>query len=108
MTTHQQILSIDATILSTFQACARKAKYSFIDNLRPPQKAEGLERGDLVHKMLEIYYSLQIKNFDFNTPVWREVLDSGIKAPADLENRKLSSIKDFSITVGRYFSTKMD
>jgi hypothetical protein len=100
----QKILSIDATILNTFQSCERKAQYSFIDNLRPPEKAEALERGDLVHKMMEIYYSLQLKNFDFETEVWHEIIASGIKAPVD---RRFQSIRDFSISVGRYFSTKM-
>jgi hypothetical protein len=100
----QKILSIDATILNTFQNCARKAKYSFIDNLRPPDKEEALERGDLIHKMLEVYYSLQLTNFDFDTEVWKEIIASGIKAPI---NRKHETIRDFAVTVGRYFSTKM-
>jgi hypothetical protein len=100
----QKILSIDATILNTFQSCARKAKYSFIDNLRPPEKEEALERGDLVHKMMEVYYSLQLKNFDFQTEVWKEILASGINAPL---TRALESNRDFAITTGRYFATKM-
>lgn len=101
----QKILSIDATTLNAFQNCARKAKYSFIDNLRPPEKEEALERGDLIHKMMEVYYSLQLKNFDFNTEVWKEIISSGIKAPA---NKKHEVIRDFSIQIGQYFSTKMD
>lgn len=101
----QKILSIDATILNTYQSCARKAKYSFIDNLRPPEKEEALERGDLIHKMLEVYYSLQLKSFDFNTEVWKEIIQSGIKAPI---NREHESIREFSVLVGNYFSTKMD
>jgi PD-(D/E)XK nuclease superfamily protein len=101
----QKILSIDATILNTYQSCARKTQYSFIDNLRRPEKEEALERGDLIHKMLEVFYSLQLKNFDFDTEVWKEILQSGIKAPA---NRAHGTIVEFAITVGRYFSTKMD
>ena len=54
--------------------------------------------------MLEIYYSLQLKNFDFDTPVWKEIISSGIKAPV---NKKHESIREFSIQVGQYFSTKM-
>ena len=100
----QKILSLDATILNTFMSCARKAKYSFIDNLRPPDKEEALERGDLIHKMLEVYYSLQLKNFEFNTEVWKEILQSGIKAPT---KNDLSTTRDFAISTGRYFSTKM-
>jgi hypothetical protein len=55
--------------------------------------------------MLEVYYSLQIKDFDFNTEVWKEIISSGIEAP---KSRAFSIIRDFAITVGRYFSTKMD
>src|SRR6266403_3128390 len=101
----QQILSIDATILNTFQSCFQKAKYSFISNLRSPQKAESLERGDLIHKMLEIYYSLQLKHFDFDTPVWKEIINAGIIPPG--KNGE-NNIVNFAIQVGRYFSTKMD
>jgi hypothetical protein len=101
----QKILSIDSTILNTFQDCARKMNYSFIENLRPPTKAEALEKGDLMHKMLEVYYSLQLKNFDYETEVWKEILKSGIKAPVNPINH--TSIVTFSIEVGRYFSTKM-
>jgi hypothetical protein len=54
----QKILSIDATILNSIQSCARKTDYSFIQNIRLPNKSEALERGDLMHKMLEPYYSL--------------------------------------------------
>lgn len=100
----QKILSIDATILNTYQSCARKAKYNFIDNLRPPDKEEALERGDLVHKMLEVYYSLQLKNFSYDTEVWRVILESGIKPPID---RAHGTTVNFAVQVGRYFSTKM-
>jgi hypothetical protein len=108
----QKILSIDATILNTFQSCARKTKYSFIDNIRPVEKEESLERGDLIHKMLEVYYSLQLKNFDFDTEVWKEIISSGL-ALKDHQTSvpNLTSHQDivsFSVQVGRYFSTKMD
>ena len=54
--------------------------------------------------MLEVYYSLQLKNFDFNTEVWKEILQSGIKAPIN----RARNDKEFSVTVGRYFSLKME
>jgi PD-(D/E)XK nuclease superfamily len=100
----QKILSIDSTQLNTFQSCARKMKYNFIDNLRPPDKEEALERGDLIHKMLEVYYSLQLKNFQFDTDVWEEIIASGIKSP---ESSNRATITEFAIKVGRYFATKM-
>lgn len=101
----QQILSIDSQILNTFQACARKTKYSFIDNLRPPEKEEALERGDLTHKMLEIYYSLQLENFSYDTEVWRAIKEAGIQAPVNPNWEKNVS---FSVNCGMFFATKMN
>jgi PD-(D/E)XK nuclease superfamily protein len=100
----QKILSIDSQILNTYQSCARKCNYSFVQNLHPPDKEEALERGDLMHKMLEVYYSLYLNEIDLNTPVWKEVIEAGIQF--DIEKNH-SSIRDLSIAIGRYFSTKM-
>jgi PD-(D/E)XK nuclease superfamily len=46
----------DSTILNTLQMCAAKTKFEFEMNLRTLQKAEPLEKGDLLHKILEHYY----------------------------------------------------
>lgn len=47
---------MDSQILNTLQSCGRKLKMEFIDNWRPTQKAEALEKGDLLHKMFAVYY----------------------------------------------------
>jgi PD-(D/E)XK nuclease superfamily len=109
----QKIISIDSSILNVFQSCARKAKYSFVDNLHPPEKAEALEVGDLMHKMLEIYYSLQINSFK-DKELFKEIREAGIspfQSPQgliDLPNvSDLPAIKDLSVKSARYFATKM-
>lgn len=101
--TQQRILSIDSQILNSIQSCARKTKYSFEMNLKTPDKAEALERGDLMHKMLEIYYSLQLIEWK-DTEVWQEVKEVGFQFP---EVRGLNQAKDFAIKCARYFATKM-
>lgn len=47
---------MDSTILNTLQNCGRKMKMEFIDNWRPTEKAEALEKGDLLHQMFAHYY----------------------------------------------------
>lgn len=63
----QRVLSIDSQILNSIQACARKTQYQFIELVHPAEKAEALEKGDLLHKMLDLYYSARLDNFDFNS-----------------------------------------
>ncbi len=48
--------AFDSTILNTLQNCGRKVKMEFIDNWRPSEKAEALEKGDLLHQMFATYY----------------------------------------------------
>lgn len=47
---------MDSMILNTLQNCGRKTKMEFIDNWRPTEKAEALEKGDLIHQMFAHYY----------------------------------------------------
>lgn len=52
----KQIIVIDASQLNTLQSCDEQLRLQYILNLRPLQKAEALEKGDLVHTILEAYY----------------------------------------------------
>src|SRR5579862_2403867 len=54
----QKIIDIDSQILSSIQNCARKTELHFIKHIEPEIKAEALEKGELIHIPLEIYYSL--------------------------------------------------
>ena len=100
----QKILSIDSQILNSFQSCARKMRYQFKDNVQPIEKAEALESGDLMHKMLEIYYSLGLDVFNYETEVWKEIIDAGFTPP---EKRNFFSVKEFAVKIGRFYSSRM-
>lgn len=100
----KQVFNFDSSILNTFQSCARKYEYTFLKNISPLEKAGALESGDLMHKMLEIYYSLQVNNFSFDTPVWREVKNQGLIPPA---RKTFPDLQKFSVQAGRYFATKL-
>jgi hypothetical protein len=93
-----KILTFDASILNVIQNCFRKAQYSFIYNLQPHEKEESLEKGDLMHKMLEPYYSM-IGPQKYDTPVWNELASAGIFPKGDPAQ--------VAIDAGMYFSTKL-
>src|SRR5271170_4124252 len=97
---NQRILSIDSQILNSIQSCARKTKYSFEMNLKTPDKAEALERGDLMHKMLEIYYFGQVASVYRNVnTLLTELFEVGIYPLPS--NNNLSELKDFAIKAAR-------
>lgn len=54
-------IALDSQILNTVQACARKVNFEFIQNWRPTEKAEALEKGDLMHRMLAHYYRAKLE-----------------------------------------------
>ena len=98
----QKIITLDSQILNTVSACEMKSKFTFIDSIYPVEKAEALERGDLMHKLLEIYEGLRCNLVDPKSKTWQEVAASGIELPG------ADQAFDFAITVGRYLATKMD
>jgi len=93
-----KIITFDASILNVIQNCFRKAQYSFIYNLAPHEKEESLEKGDLMHKMMEPYYGM-LGPQKYDTPVWRELIEAGVKPIGDPVQR--------AIEAGMYFSTKL-
>lgn len=110
----KRVISIDSTILNTFQMCARKAQYNFEENLQPPIKAEPLERGDLLHKMMELYYGL---TWAREGEQWVISDDNDTIVKLVEANMLSSNVEDFSdwakrvkfaVEAGRYFSTKME
>lgn len=98
----QKIITLDSQILNTTQLCERRTKLTFIDGLQPSQKAEPLERGDLMHKMLEIYESLRCDMIE-NSKTWTQVREAEIRPFSSEDNPK-----DYAILAGRIFATKMD
>ena len=95
----QRIITIDSQILNSIQSCALKTKYSHIQNLKPTSKAAALERGDLMHRLLEPYYSLLMDEPNFNTETWKELKAAGIEPKKPVET---------GVASGYYFATKLE
>ena len=69
----QKIVSFDSQTLNAIQKCARFTDLHFNSRYQPLRKAESLEKGSLMHEMLDIYYSLSGKCLRPN-PAWLEPL----------------------------------
>lgn len=55
----KRIIVVDSQKLNGMQECMRKFKYSFATHLEPVSKPDYFERGDLQHKMLQVYYNMR-------------------------------------------------
>jgi len=98
----QKIVSLDATILNTYQSCPLKVKQAFVDLLKPNVKAEALEKGDLFHKLLEVYYSYRFDMMDFRSDTWGELREAKIE-PGDLTPEVFCTK-----VVGPFFASQMN
>lgn len=56
--TNKEIIVVDSQRLNTVSQCGYKYDLTFNKRLSLPEKGEALERGDLMHKMLQTYYSM--------------------------------------------------
>jgi hypothetical protein len=102
-----RIIDVDSTTLSNIQLCARKAQYNNIYNLAPYEKGEALEKGDLMHRMLEVYYSLRLdQGPDLNSPTWLELADEANIHPNKDKDSDPDPIKT-SIDAGIFFASKL-
>lgn len=96
-----RILNVDSSILNTIQNCARKTQYSFIYNLQPHEKDEALEKGDLMHKMLEVYYSMKLDaGPNKDSEVWKELEHEANIFP-------VGAPETVAIQAGLHFASKM-
>lgn len=78
-------IALDSQILNTVQACARKANFEFLQNWRPTEKAEALEKGDLMHRMLAHYYrARQAQRTDYSKVI-DEAMDVARHASVDMD-----------------------
>jgi len=55
------IVRVDATVLNTMDSCPEKWRLQFYENWQPQKKAIALERGILMHQMLEHYHVERMK-----------------------------------------------
>jgi PD-(D/E)XK nuclease superfamily len=110
--TQQRIISLDSQILNSVQSCAKRTEYQFINNLRPQVKAEAFERGDLMHKPLEFYYTVLGNCINWETEFWKEC-----RASLEITPEVISQVSDHhqahslivqkAVKVANYFASKM-
>jgi PD-(D/E)XK nuclease superfamily len=67
--TEKRILALDSQILDSIQKCPFYTYLNFIKNYRPNDIIAPLERGDLGHTLLEVYYKLIQKGYEWNDAV---------------------------------------
>lgn len=111
----QKIINVDSQILSSIQACEERTNLHFIRNIRPQTKSSALEKGELIHLPLEIYYSLYGKVADLESPTFTDLIEAGISSKHSLSalmqqgfaNRRVTII-DLAIQYARYKSIKMN
>ena len=97
-----KILNVDSQIINNIQSCARKAQLANVYNLQPFEREEALEKGDLMHKMLEVYYSLKLDYEPNRTKgTWKELVEEAKIYP-------LGDPVQRAIEAGTYFASKME
>ena len=67
--TEKRILALDSQILDAIQKCGFYTYLNFIQNYRTDSKVLPMERGDLGHTVLEVYYKLLLKGYSWNDAV---------------------------------------
>jgi hypothetical protein len=96
-----RIERFDASMLNIIQNCARKTELTFINNLQPHEREESLEKGDLMHKMLEVYYSMKCDappKRDVGT--WKELIEEAQIYP-------LGEPASRGVDAGLFYASKM-
>lgn len=101
----QRVITLDSQILNTISLCERKTQYTFIDSIAPIEKGEALERGDLMHKMQEIYEGLRCNLVNEKSDTWQTIKEFGLN---DYQVNDQLDAKEFTIRAARMFATKMD
>ena len=104
-----KIIEIDSQILNSIQNCAQKHEYQFIENLSPEAKAAPLEKGDLLHKVLELYDGLLGNCFNIASDTWMAI--EGQDFYEDFTNKlshEKQDIIDFCLSAGQFFASKME
>jgi len=65
----KRILALDSQLLDAIQKCPFYTYLNFVKNYRPNEVIEPMQRGDLGHTMLEVYYKLIQKGYEWNEAV---------------------------------------
>lgn len=103
----QEIIAIDSQILSSYQSCPKLYDYKFLQNLRTVTISESLEKGGLMHKLLEIAYPMKMKDSLLSLPNrdnFKELIAAGFKIPETINH---SVIRNFAMSAAHYYAAKM-
>ena len=79
-------IAINSQVLNDVMACGYKAYLRFVRHKQPEHKAEALEKGDLMHRMLKHHYT-EIRagrKADYGAIV-NEAVQVGLKAASDMD-----------------------
>lgn len=68
-TKEKRILALDSQILDAIQKCPFYCYLNFMRNFKPNEKIAPMERGDLGHTVLEVYYKLLQRGYEWNDAV---------------------------------------
>jgi PD-(D/E)XK nuclease superfamily len=93
----QKIIAADSQVLNSVQYCSRATQYTHEMQLRSASTPDYIEKGDLLHRMLEVYYNLRKYKLRWSSNSMRR--DLGPVTHAD--------VVDICVRVGRYFLHKM-
>lgn len=104
-----KILEIDSQILNSIQNCQLKHQLQFDENLSPESKAAPLEKGSLLHSVLELYDGIMGKCYNINSDTWASILNEEFTSEF---TKKLAPTKrdiiDFCLKAGQFFAAKME
>ncbi len=110
----QKIIEIDSQILNSIQNCQLKHELQFNENLAPELKAAPLEKGGLLHKMMELYDGLMSNSaLNLDADTWQLLSTAnGFTGTDDfIESYRLEKNKrniiNFCLRAGQFFASKM-
>lgn len=104
-----KIIEIDSQILNSIQNCALKHEFQFIQNLAPNAKAAPLEKGSLLHSVLELYDGLMGNCFNLESDTWQSLNDQEFLT--EFTTKLAPSREDivkFCLDSGNYLASKME
>ena len=96
---------MDSQVLNSIQLCQRRVKHQFVDNLVLPNVSEPIERGSLMHDMLEVYYGCIGKCVRYDAALWLATKEAGFDVVKPDWTR--DNIAQFAVAVGRFRASKM-
>lgn len=107
----KRIIAVDSQILNSIQSCAKRTEYKFVHHIDPLEKSEALEKGSLMHHMMEMYYGVRFGRVNPKSDTWLAVakdtnvdpLEVGLKYKNDREG-----LVDYIAETAPLFTFKME